>query len=112
MEPNPMFLCVVSPHHVLGTADTLTQTPPATGESVRLMTASPRIVRRFDRLWWQLQQGQSLVTGVIKLRPMLGGINIQKKVTGMFTVSIQSSGMRVFILTIFLLSSEKGPWPP
>ena len=42
------------------------------------MTASPRIVRRFDRLWWQLQQGQSLVTGVIKLRPMLGGINIQK----------------------------------
>eukprot|EP00434_Breviolum_minutum_P000040 symbB.v1.2.000034.t3/scaffold12.1/size699752/14 len=27
-------------------------------ESVRLMTASPRIVRRFDRLWWQLRQGQ------------------------------------------------------
>ena len=34
------------------------------GESVRLMTASPRILRRFDRLWWQLQQGQSLVVMV------------------------------------------------
>lgn len=54
-----MFSCFF---HVLGT-EHVDPTSPTTGESVRLMTASPRIVRRFDRLWWQLQQGQSLVTG-------------------------------------------------
>ena len=31
----------------------------SSGESVRLMTSAPRVLKRFDRLWWQLQRGQT-----------------------------------------------------
>lgn len=47
-------------------------------ESVRLMTSAPRVLKRFDRLWWQLQRGQ--ISSDLAATALAGG---QQAITAM-----------------------------
>ena len=48
----------------------------SSGESVRLMTSAPRVLKRFDRLWWQLQRGQT--PGAAFRSPRIGWVKMVK----------------------------------